>query len=369
MNKIAIALCCVLCAACIVDGEPHREFEIEPIDLGDGWPIALPEQVGMDPVSLEDAYRQWWNDDGFRAALSLIVARNGYLVKEGYARAESDRTQPFHIVSCTKSITSLIVGIARRLGYLRNLDQPLSEIIPDAFTDTDALKRTITLRDALTMSSGIDYYNDHFSLEIIGHNRKDVIPHILSKPMYADPGEEFYYWDADPHLVSAAIKEATGEDMEILAQQYLLGPLGITDFKWETDRDGLPLGPFGAYLRARDMAKIGQLMLQRGQWNGETIIEESWFIASISPQIDLPADDPEYAGRHYGYYWWFLEDLGAIAALGHGGNYIYIIPDEELVIVQTAQPSTNYDYGAAITTERFFKIADAIVKSIVEPVP
>jgi CubicO group peptidase (beta-lactamase class C family) len=261
------------------------------------------------------------------------------------------------------------VGIARRLGYLRDLDQPLSEIIPDAFVDTDGSKRTISLRDALTMSSGIDYDNDDFSLEIIGHNRKDVIPYILSKPMYADPGEEFYYRDADPHLVSAAIKETTGEDMEILARQYLFEPLGITDYKWETDRDGLAFGPFGAYLRARDMAKIGQLMLQRGQWNGQPIITESWFIASTDPQSDLPADDPDYANRHYGYYWWFLEDLGAIAALGHGGNYIYIIPDKDLVIVQTALPSTNYDYGAAITTERFFKIAEAIASSIVEPAP
>lgn len=366
MNKMILTLCLVLCSGCIVDGEPHREFEIEPIDIGDGWPIALPEQVGIDPVALEDAYRQWWDDDGFRAALSLIVVRNGYLVKEGYARATSDRTEPFHIVSSTKSITSLVVGIARRLGYLRDLNQPLSEIIPDAFADTDELKRTITLRDTLTMSSGIDYDNDNFSLEIIGHNRKDVIPYILGKPMYADPGEEFYYRDADPHLVSAAIKEATGQDMEILARQHLFEPLGITDYRWEFDSDGLPFGPFGAYLRARDMAKIGQLMLQRGQWNGQPIITESWFIASTSPQSVLPTDDPEYAGRHYGYYWWFLEDLGVIAALGHGGNYIYIIPENDLVIVQTALPSTNYDYGAAITTERFFKIADAIVKSIVE---
>jgi CubicO group peptidase (beta-lactamase class C family) len=321
----------------------------------------------MDPAALEDAYRQWWNDDGFRAALSLIVVRNGYLVKEGYARAGSDRTEPFHIVSSTKSVTSLMVGIARRLGYLQDLDQPLYEIIPDAFADTEALKRTITLRDALTMSSGIAFDNDDFSLDIIGHNRKNVIPYILSKPMYADPGEEFYYRDADPHLVSATVNEATGQDMEILARDHLFGPLGITDYKWETDGDGLTFGPFGAYLRARDMAKIGQLMLQRGQWDGQTIIEESWFVESTSPQSDLPADDPEYADRSYGYYWWILEDLEAIAALGHGGNYIYIIPDKDLVIVQTALPSTNYDYGAAITSERFFKIADAIVKSIVEP--
>jgi CubicO group peptidase (beta-lactamase class C family) len=362
---------CLFVTGCLGDGEPHIAFNDAAKDLGDGWSVATPEEAGMSSEGLKRAYQDWWDSDDFRQACSLIVIRHGKLIKEGYARNLVDRTRRTAIWSATKSITSLDLGIARGLGYLQDLDQPIYEIIPEAFKGVEVEKRAITLRHLLTMTSGLDFKDDGIhsvSVELSPHAdaTKHPITYILKKPMYAKPGETFYYQSANPHLIGAIIQKVTGKTLEQLAVEYLFTPLGIQDFNWESDTEGHSFGGFGLFMRPRDMGKIGQLVLQGGVCNETTIIPKEWLSQSTIPQSPVPEDDPEWEGAKYGYYWWIFPDLGegAIAASGHGGQFIFILPQYDLVIVETANPNPDYSGDGGIDWNRFKRIIKAIIKSI-----
>ncbi|MBN2001464.1 serine hydrolase [candidate division KSB1 bacterium] len=185
------------------------------------------------------------------------------------------------------------------------------------------------------MRSGILFDNDHFSVEIFADKPDDPIRYILNKPMYAAPGEEYFYRDCDPHLLSYAIRRLTGKTLERWAKERLFDPLGIVNYYWVSDHRGTTTGAFGLWLRPRDMAKIGQMILDHGQWQGIQIVDAGWIDISTRKHVKSEFQTEPYV-YDYGYYWWILPRWNAFTAVGAGGNYIFIMPGKEMVVVMTS---------------------------------
>jgi CubicO group peptidase (beta-lactamase class C family) len=142
-------------------------------------------------------------------------------------------------------------------------------------------------------------------------------------------------------------------------REQVFTPLGITDLYWEKTREGYTHGPTSLHLRPRDMARIGQLVLQRGNWQGRQLIDAAWIDTSTAQQTPLPPEyPPDKVG--YGFYWWLLRELDGFSAVGHGGQFICVVPDKELVIVMT-----SYSYagdGPGTNIEEFVELVGPIVR-------
>jgi len=198
-----------LCSSCLPD-EPYKIADnTQPQQLNDGWDIARPESVNISRVALENVYAQLLSEEHFFNVTSLLIAKNGRLVFEAYVRDPQDRDRFTHVVSVTKSVTSLVFGIIMSEGHVESLDQTLHSIMPEKFPPDDR-KKTITLRHLLTMTSGLLIDNDDFSVELFIEKPADPAKYFLEKPLYATPGERFYYRDVDPHLLSYALQRLTG---------------------------------------------------------------------------------------------------------------------------------------------------------------
>lgn len=319
--------------ACVPDGRFKHPGTAAPEQLSDGWAVATPAEVGIAAESLDKAYDVVTDENRYLNALSLLVVRHGKLVFETYVRSESDRDRRHPIQSAAKCITSLATGVAMKHGLPANVDTAIYAFFPEKF-DTVTAKRSITLRHLLTMRSGLDFPNSKFAIEVFTGRNIDELACILGKPLFAEPGAEYVYRDCDPHLVSCVIQRATSQTEEELMRDNIFTPLGITDYYWEKTREGYTHGPTSLHLRPRDMARLGQLVLQRGEWRGEQLVDTAWIDTSTSPRTTLPPDYPPELG--YGYYWWILPSLNGFTAEGHGGQFICVIPDKDLVIAMTS---------------------------------
>jgi CubicO group peptidase (beta-lactamase class C family) len=328
-------------SGCVSDMPFKIETSSVPEQLNDGWEVASPEEVNIDPGILNEIHREFASEDRYFNAKSLLVVKNGKLVFEAYCRSLDDRDRYGHVQSVTKSITSLVFGIVKSEGYIDSLDERLYSVMPKKFP-ADTRKRSITFRHLLTMTSGLDFDNDVFSVEIYADKPRDPAKYILSKPLYAMPGERFYYRDCDAHLVSCAIGRLTGKSEARWARERLFEPLGITEYYWDTDHTGTPMGPYGLHLKPRDMAKIGQLVLDHGRWRGRQVVDSAWVAVSTRRQVDTEYTTEPHV-YHYGYYWWVLPRWGAFTASGHGGNFILVSPAQEMVVIMTSMPDTDDD--------------------------
>lgn len=348
----------LILAGCVSDAPFKFAGPTDPAELGDGWEIAAPEDVGISRESLDRVYKEFIREDRYFNAKSLLVIKDGKLVFEAYCRNQLDRDRIGHIQSATKSITSLIFGIVQSNGYIDSLDQSLYSIIPDKFP-SDARKRDITLRHLLTMTSGLSFDNEDFSVEIFVDKPRDPIKYILNKPLYALPGGKFYYRDCDPHLVSYAIEKLTGKTEEQFAREHLFNPLGISEYYWDADHTGTTMGAVGLHLKPRDLAKFGQIVLDHGQWKGQQVVDSAWIAESTSRQVDTDYQtEPNI--RYYGCYWWIFPRWQAVEAWGHGGNFILILPAQQMVIVLTSLPDAGD--GVSPHSDQFHELVSPLVE-------
>jgi len=291
----------------------------------EAWQVAAPEEQGMDAALLQqmlDAIdEQNLNID------SVVVVHNGYIVAEKYYRPYK-QDYLHDVYSITKSVVSALIGIAIREGYIDSVDDLVLDFCPErTFENDDALKRSITLEHLLTMSSGLEWDWD----EMV--SSRDWVQYVLDQPMYIEPGTEFYYSSGNAHVLSAIIQEASGLNTHDFAQLYLFDPLGISDVRWNTDLDGIPKGGWGMAMKPRDMAKLGYLYLNQGVWDGRQVIPAEWIEASTERHIQVP-EPLEPWDLYMGYLWWLHED-GPYAAHGTKGQFIYVIPELDLVVVFT----------------------------------
>jgi CubicO group peptidase (beta-lactamase class C family) len=348
----------LLALSCIPDGQLKHPGTAVPEQLSDGWEVTTPAAAGIAAESLDKAYDAVTAEDRYLNAISLIVVRHGKLVFETYVRSPGDRDRLHPIQSATKCFTSLAAGVAMENGLPADPDSVVYHFFPEKF-DTVAAKRQITLRHLLTMRSGLEVSNERFALEVFTGRDIDELAHILGKPLYAQPGEKFWYRDCDPQLVSCVIQHATGRTTEDLMREEVFGPLGIADLYWEKTREGYSHGPTSLHLRPRDMARVGQLVLQRGRWNGEQLIDSTWIDSSTTPRVQLPPD--EYpSNQGYGYYWWLLPELGGFTMAGHGGQFICVIPGKDLVIAMTSHSYSGGDAGTNV--EEFAALVGPVVR-------
>lgn len=363
MSRYTIATIIFSLSGCLIDPYYKLPLDYRPVQLDDGWEIAAPEEAGIDPAALDELYERFFSKKEFINGVSLLIVRDGRLVAEGYARDRADRDLIHHGQSITKSVTSLVFGILHDDGVFPYVDEPLSEILPESSFTGDARTHDITLRHLLTMTSGLDIDNRQFAIDLLMHRPKHQDRYLLSRKLYAYPGESFFYRDADPQLVSFAVQYRTDRTLENIATERLFDPLGITEHYWEKNVDGVTLGAHALWMKPRDYAKLGQLVLDNGRWNGQQIVPEKWIQHSTSIQIDTRTNTRHPEHYDYGYYWWIVPDLNAITAWGHGGQYIFIVPDSRLLVVLTALPDADSPPGMVL--DRFIPIVKIVLEGII----
>ncbi len=337
IRTILFMISTLLFMGCVTDA-PYKlpAVSFNPEQLDDGWVVSSAEEQEMSRDLLTSIQEKLHDEDIFFNTKSLIIARNGELVFETYIQDPEDRSRIGHVQSMTKSVTSLITGIALQDGLIDSLNQPVVGLIPNIYPD-NARKREITIRHLLTMRSGLDIDNSVFSVKMYVDKPENPARYILDLPLYADPGERFYYRDCDPHLMSYIIGELSGRSIEEIARERLFTPLGIEDYYWGSDHSGTSMGAHGLHAKPRDLLKIGQLVLQNGKWEGQQLVDSSWVSQATQTQVQTPDD----YGWNYGYYWWMVPEWNGFSAWGHGGNFIMVLPDYGMVILMTSMPDTN----------------------------
>jgi CubicO group peptidase (beta-lactamase class C family) len=268
-----------------------------------------------------------------------LVVKDGKLVFETYLRSLSDRDHVHHIQSSTKSVRSLVFGIGRDQGWMPAPDTTLCSILQEDCLGLESRKQTITLDHLLTMRSGVDFSNDHFSVEMWVDQPAHPIRHILDKPLYAEPGAVYNYRNADPQLVGYAMQALTGRAEECLARELLFATLGISDTYWDYGAQGESMAAHGLHLRPRDFAKIGQMVLDGGVWNGTRVVSQEWLDLATAVKVTDTGRDQ----LGYGYYWWTVPESGGFSTWGRGGQFVFVVPSQRLVLVMVSFPDTSTD--------------------------
>ncbi len=293
--------------------------------------------------------------------LSISITQNGERIDETYFRHAKETTTN-NIFSDTKSITSLLVGIAIDEGYIKSVDESIGEYVDLSGYENKEQLEEITIKHLLTMSAGLIWDSNDLSSEYYTlKNSKDSLDLILKREIVFTPGTNFNYSDGSSHLVSIIFSSATGMNLQTFAEEKLFTPLGIANVKWKADRDGNNYGGFDLYLSNEDMIKIGELVLNKGKFQDLQLVSEDWIDESTSYQIN--SDNRSTDCNKYGYYWWLgkKSDIKLIAAFGHGGQFIYVVPELDLVITASC-------YGAvddSIAGNHFMHIKNAIVDEII----
>jgi len=241
--------------------------------------------------------------------------------------------------SVTKSVTATLIGIAIQRGEIPGVDTPVFDLLSDYdLSGLDPRVRNATLEDLLTMRLGIEWHENDRPLDDTNttlqlEKSDDWVAFTLSQPADSDPGVKWNYNSGGSHLMSAIILQATGQTTAEYAEEHLFGPLGIQDYHWKRDPQGLPDTEGGLYLAAEDLARIGVLYLQDGVWEGERLLPEGWVAAATARQVDDIAPNNPNWNWGYGYQWWRLDASGldVWAGLGFGGQNLLVIPDRGLV--------------------------------------
>jgi CubicO group peptidase (beta-lactamase class C family) len=263
---------------------------------------------------------------------ALVVLRRGRVAFE-YHRG-GPQNQPLQTVeSVTKSVLALLVGMAVDQVRIAGLDQPVLALLPQlADANDDPRAQRLTVRHLLTMTAGFQASERRF------FDAKERARFAMGRRFEAEPGMTFRYDNPAADLLAALLEQAVGETPAAYAQRQLFAPLGIETSVWARDEQGRHLGFSGLQLRTRDMARIGQLILQQGRWAGHSLVGEDFVRAATTrhngggPPVGLP----------YGYLWWVAPSDAPrppVVASGHGGQFIWVDPALELVIAASADTS------------------------------
>jgi CubicO group peptidase (beta-lactamase class C family) len=259
----------------------------------------------------------------------IAIVRNGYLVMEAYVHPFRPEDRHY-IASCTKSFTSALIGIALARGYIDTIDHKLLDFFPErTVTNGDAQKQAITLEHVLTMSSGLDwpgsYLGETLDPQLV--QSQDWVQFVLDRPMAREPGTRFRYNSGGSHLLAGVIRQTTSQTPLEFAQEHLFKPLGMANVFWPSDPTGLNVGGWGLELMLPDLARFGYLYLQHGVWEGQAVLPPGWVEVSTTPQIETG-----YRGYDYGYQWW-VDPASGYHARGYGGQYIFVVPEQNMVVV------------------------------------
>ncbi|UCG53084.1 MAG: serine hydrolase [Candidatus Latescibacterota bacterium] len=293
-------------------------------------------------------------NDVYGEVHSVLIHRRDSLVFEHYFNGYfRERLHP--VYSVTKSVTSALIGIAIDRGEIADVDEEMLGFFPDhgAIANLDSLKESITLKHLLTMTAGFEW--DEWSLPY-DHPENDVsrmyvssdwVSYVLDLPMTDVPGTRFVYNSGVSMLLSAILTNVTGLSARDYAISHLFGRLGVTSWSWDPAprNPGMSIGGWGLRLRPIDMVEFGRLYLQKGKWGEEQIVSREWVEFSTQPHATISDR------TNYGYQWWMYSDFiveeglvevnDIFIAVGRGGQYIWVVPQYELVVVSTAWNDNN----------------------------
>ena len=260
---------------------------------------------------------------------SLAVWAEGELVAEAYP--VGDVATRRDVRSITKSVTSLLVGLAIDDGALTSVDQTIGGVRPDLAERFGPDRVDVSVGDLLTMSAGFRWDEDRLDEYLDWRQAADPIGHYLTREPVDDPGSRFDYSSPSSHLVGQLVVAATGTPLDRYAADRLFDPLGIVDPVWETLADGSVNGASGLDLRTRDLVAIGRLVLDRGRFDGHRVVSADWIESSTTGLVETDSNN------RYGYLWWVESDpIDLVVASGYGGQTLAIAPEHDLVVVATA---------------------------------
>ena len=311
-----------------------------PPDIGDGWFRSVPAHQGLDERTVQEIFNRVRSQADFRTVRGVVIVRHGTLVAETYF-GDFTSTSLKNVHSVSKSVTSLAVGIAMDRGMLPSVDARLADLLPH-YTHRlkEAPKDGITLRHALTMTAGLAWNETAGAF----WNSPDSVDYVLTRDVVTQPGATFFYSSGLSHVIAEVNNRATGQSHLAFVQQHLFGPLGIATATWDPDLSGRHWGGTGLRIRPRDMAKIGQLTLQEGLWEGRRLVSREWIAESTRGQTGGIAGAP-----NYGYQWW-IRPQGRYLAHGYNGQYIGVDPEADIVMTmitlseQSPRPQETYRY-------------------------
>jgi CubicO group peptidase (beta-lactamase class C family) len=289
---------------------------------------------------------------------SLSLRQDGVVVREAFY-AETDASTPHDVRSVTKTVTSLLVGIAIDSGCLTSVDETLGEVLGD-LPSLDPAKAAVTVRHLLTMTSGFAWDENgaigDYNPWVTSPNQVEF---VLARPLATTPGTEFNYNSGALHLLSAIITRACGPTAEFAAQ-HLFEPLGLTSRTWELDHQRIPNGAAGLQVSTNEMAALGQLLLDRGRVGTTQVVPVEYLDAATAAQIEahVTSEPPGY-----GYGMWIGSGPRGsfVLALGYGGQFIVVVPQARAVVVAT----TDWQVPAAQARADYFQLYAIIVTQLV----
>lgn len=341
-----LSLVFVLCLAACGGGGDSGPNEPEqattsPQNTGDGWSVSSPASEGIDAGTIATLLDDLRGGD-YPGVDSLVIIRHGRLVAEGYFNGFG-RDSLHDLRSTGKTFTSALAGIAIDRGAM-NLDDPIGQLVPqfDSRAHMDDRKRAITVRNLLNMNSGLecsDWVPTSPGNEEKMYDKSNWVNFILDLPMLAAPGEYNSYCTGGVVVLGHIISVRTGTELDAYADTWLFGPLAIRDTRWRRSPDGRATGGGGLWLRPRDAAKLGQLYLDGGTWNGVQVVPEAW-VEQSKQRLASPNQDG------YGFLWWKRTfrpagvPVDSYFTSGNGGNFIFVFDALDLVVVFTG---SNYN--------------------------
>lgn len=301
------------------------------------WEFASPAAQGMDGGLLSGLLSEI--DRAGHDIRSVTVVKNGKIVMDWYGWNRKTRQAVktddlVHFWSVTKSIVSVLLCAAEAEGKIEGPTETVMRwFTADGILNDNPEKRRMTLADLLTLRSGLKPIEERENAALFT-DASNSAKAIFDRPMVAEPGTRWIYNNGDPQIASEILRRATGKKPAEYADEKLFGPLGISDYRWEADKSGTNFGGVGISMKPRDMARFGLFCLREGQWEGKQIIPAELMRALTSKHADtgMPVGN-------YGYYWW-LPPIGGYVARGYLGQQIFVFPDQDLVVVITA----NLDY-------------------------
>ena len=322
-------------------------------ELPEGSPIAEFSAGGTKEKELEDFIEE-------QKVAGLLILHDGKVRLERYALEHSD-TNLWSSLSVAKSVTSTLVGVAIKDGYINSVNDYVTDYLPEL---KGSAFDNVKIRHLLTMTSGIKWnenYTDPDS-DIAGFDRdttedgiKAIVSYMRRLPAEAEPGQKFNYSTGETHLLGALISSATRQSLSHYLSSKIWAPYGMEQSAtWRLDRTGQEMAGCCLQMRLRDFGRFGQFVLEDGYINGESIVPEDWFKTATQIQVPL------WPGGGYGYGWWIFNNH-SFEALGIYGQKIYIDPSRKLVI------AINSLWPEAESNERLFATAN-FIKSITDEI-
>lgn len=338
-------------------GSPPAYNYEPPADTGDGWSVGNAGDFGLSVERLEGMMDAIGSGE-FPIIDSIAIASQGTLVFDETIRTRLDEKDSWvanndlslHAqFSASKSIASILVGIAIERGYIDSVEVPyLSLFDYPGYENWDERKSLITLHDVLTMRLGLEWdewnpsYSDPDNALIAFLNQHhDYSKALLDLPMDADPGTSYAYNTVATISLGQAIQNRAPLALADFLSTFLLEPLQISQVRYTQTPTGLPDLGGGLYLYSRDMAKFGQMYMDEGRWNGQQIVSNDWVVVSTQSYTDIGWSEPatrDWQIEGYGYQWWLGhfesggQQLPTFAALGYGQQLVMVIPNSGLVI-------------------------------------